>query len=93
MAKLLLSWSSKVIELFLKQYKICACHSFYCWNLFFLQDDFCFINGRCVASGTQDGSNSCNYCDVKLNAFDWSLKLGIEGKNKHINDNHLIMTN
>lgn len=26
MAKLLLSWSSKVIELFLKQYKICACH-------------------------------------------------------------------
>lgn len=40
-----------------------------------------------MASGTQDGSNSCNYCDVKLNAFDWSLKLGIEGKNKHINDN------
>lgn len=46
---------------------------------FALKDGFCFINGRCIADGTQDGSNICNICKYKSNAFNWSRQTNNSG--------------
>nr|XP_022320846.1 uncharacterized protein LOC111123050 [Crassostrea virginica] len=42
---------------------------------FALKDGYCFINGRCISDGTQDGSNICNICKYKSDLFNWSKQI------------------
>ena len=38
-----------------------------------LKPNFCFIGGKCYASGTKNPSNSCQYCNPKLSVGSWNV--------------------
>lgn len=38
----------------------------------FLKDDYCFINGQCIASGKTDTEENCLACRPSENKFNWT---------------------